>query len=65
MDVISQNRKEEKNGLCCVYLSDGDGKITINKKGLSCLYFPTGATLQYKVKQAFTLTLKTRNERTM
>ena len=37
-----------------VYLSDGNGDITINNKDLS-VYFPT-ATLQYKVKQPFSLT---------
>ena len=37
-----------------VYVSQGNGSITVNKKDLA-EYFPT-ATLQYKVKQPFTLT---------
>jgi small subunit ribosomal protein S9 len=43
-----------KTAVARVYLSDGKGKITINKKDLND-YFPT-ATLQYKVNQPFTLT---------
>tara|TARA_R110002051_G_scaffold159536_3_gene230962 strand:+ start:26653 stop:27039 length:387 start_codon:yes stop_codon:yes gene_type:complete len=53
MDVIHKIGRR-KTAVARVYLSDGDGKITINKKDLA-VYFPT-ATLQYKVKQAFTLT---------
>ncbi|SEP99442.1 30S ribosomal protein S9 [Flavobacterium urocaniciphilum] len=37
-----------------VYVSEGSGNITVNKKEFAT-YFPT-ATLQYKVKQALTLT---------
>ena len=37
-----------------VYLSEGKGKITVNKRDYAD-YFPT-ATLQYKVRQPFTLT---------
>ncbi|MFT6748945.1 MAG: small subunit ribosomal protein S9 [Flavobacterium sp.] len=37
-----------------VYVSEGTGKITVNKKEFTT-YFPT-ATLQYKVMQPFSLT---------
>jgi small subunit ribosomal protein S9 len=37
-----------------VYVSEGTGKITVNKKEFTT-YFPT-ATLQYKVLQPFSLT---------
>ena len=37
-----------------VYVSEGTGNITVNKREFA-VYFPT-ATLQYKVKQALTLT---------
>ena len=37
-----------------LYLSAGNGKITINKRDIA-QYFPT-ATLQYKVRQPFALT---------
>ena len=37
-----------------VYVSEGTGNITVNKREFA-VYFPT-ATLQYKVKQAITLT---------
>jgi small subunit ribosomal protein S9 len=53
MDIIHKIGRR-KTAVARVYLSDGDGKITINKKDLA-IYFPT-ATLQYKVKQAFALT---------
>jgi small subunit ribosomal protein S9 len=53
MDVIHKIGRR-KTAVARVYLSDGDGKITINKKDFA-VYFPT-ATLQYKVKQAFALT---------
>lgn len=53
MDVIHKIGRR-KTAVARVYLSDGDGKITINKKDIA-VYFPT-ATLQYKVKQAFALT---------
>ncbi len=43
-----------KTAVARVYVSKGKGKITINKRDLQ-QYFPT-ATLQYKVKQPFTLT---------
>jgi len=37
-----------------VYVTEGTGNITVNKREFA-VYFPT-ATLQYKVKQALTLT---------
>ena len=43
-----------KTAVARVYVSPGNGNITINKKELGS-YFPT-ATLQYKVRQPFTLT---------
>lgn len=43
-----------KTAVARVYLSEGKGDVTINKKELS-EYFTTGM-LQYKVKQPFTLT---------
>ncbi|RAJ11272.1 30S ribosomal protein S9 [Arenibacter echinorum] len=43
-----------KTAVARVYVTEGKGNITINKRDLSN-YFPT-ATLQYKVKQPFTLT---------
>ena len=43
-----------KTAVARVYVSEGKGNITINQRDLAD-YFPT-ATLQYKVKQPFTLT---------
>ena len=43
-----------KTAVARIYLSEGNGNIVVNKKALE-EYFPT-ATLQYKVKQPFTLT---------
>ncbi|MRT15660.1 30S ribosomal protein S9 [Vitellibacter sp. q18] len=43
-----------KTAVARVYLKEGKGNITINKRELEN-YFPTG-TLQYKVKQALALT---------
>ena len=43
-----------KTAVARVYLSDGNGKITINKRDLDN-YFTT-ATLRYKVKQPLVLT---------
>ncbi|TDQ32319.1 30S ribosomal protein S9 [Zeaxanthinibacter enoshimensis] len=53
MDVIHKIGRR-KTAVARVYLSEGKGNITINKKDLA-EYFPT-ATLQYKVTQPFTLT---------
>ena len=43
-----------KTAVARIYLSEGTGKITVNKRELN-EYFATG-TLQYKVKQPLTLT---------
>lgn len=43
-----------KTAVARIYISEGSGAITVNKKTLE-EYFPT-ATLQYKVKQPFMLT---------
>ncbi len=43
-----------KTAVARIYLTEGTGKITVNKRELEN-YFPTG-TLQYKVRQPFTLT---------
>jgi small subunit ribosomal protein S9 len=43
-----------KNAIARVYMTQGTGKVTINKRDLT-EYFPL-PTLQYKVKQPFLLT---------
>jgi small subunit ribosomal protein S9 len=53
MEIIHKIGRR-KTAVARVYVSKGNGKITINKRDLSD-YFPT-ATLQYKVKQPFSLT---------
>ena len=53
MEVIHKIGRRKTAG-ARVYVSSGKGNITVNKKSLET-YFPT-ATLQYKVKQPFTLT---------
>jgi small subunit ribosomal protein S9 len=53
MDVIHKIGRR-KTAVARVYVSEGKGNITVNKKSLED-YFST-ATLQYKVKQPFTLT---------
>ncbi len=53
MDVIHKIGRR-KTAVARVYISKGKGVITINQRDLA-QYFPT-ATLQYKVKQPFTLT---------
>ena len=53
MEVIHKIGRR-KTAVARVYLSDGKGKITVNKRDLTD-YFPT-ATLQYKVQQPFALT---------
>lgn len=58
MEVIHKIGRR-KTAVARVYLSQGNGNITINKKDLS-VYFPT-ATLQYKVKQPFALTSNDEN----
>ena len=53
MEVIHKIGRR-KTAVARVYVSEGNGNITINKKDLN-VYFPS-ATLQYKVKQPFALT---------
>ena len=53
MEVIHKIGRR-KTAVARVYLSAGKGKITINKRDIAD-YFPT-PTLQYKVKQPFSLT---------
>lgn len=53
MEVIHKIGRR-KTAVARVYVSPGTGNITVNKKELNN-YFTT-ATLQYKVKQPFTLT---------
>jgi small subunit ribosomal protein S9 len=53
MDVIHKIGRR-KTAVARVYVSEGQGNITINKRDLNN-YFTTG-TLQYKVKQPLTLT---------
>lgn len=43
-----------KTAVARVYLTEGSGKITVNKKDVE-VYFPT-ATLQYKVRQPLSMT---------
>lgn len=53
MEVIHKIGRR-KTAVARVYVSQGKGNITINKRDLAD-YFPT-PTLQYKVKQPFSLT---------
>ncbi|MDT0605709.1 30S ribosomal protein S9 [Croceitalea rosinachiae] len=53
MEVVHKIGRR-KTAVARVYVSEGKGNITVNKKPLE-EYFTT-ATLQYKVKQPFTLT---------
>jgi len=53
MDVIHKIGRR-KTAVARVYVSEGKGNITVNKRKLED-YFST-ATLQYKVRQPFTLT---------
>jgi len=53
MEVIHKIGRR-KTAVARVYLADGKGKITINKKDMAA-YFPT-ATLQYKINQPLTMT---------
>ena len=48
-----------KTAVARVYLTEGSGKITVNKKEFAT-YFPT-ATLQYKVLQPLTMTQNAEN----
>ncbi|WP_228236961.1 30S ribosomal protein S9 [Allomuricauda sp. M10] len=53
MEVVHKIGRR-KTAVARVYVSQGSGNITVNKRDLND-YFST-ATLQYKVKQPFTLT---------
>ncbi|MEC7262301.1 MAG: 30S ribosomal protein S9 [Bacteroidota bacterium] len=53
MEVVHKIGRR-KTAVARVYVSEGTGNITVNKRNLND-YFST-ATLQYKVKQPFTLT---------
>jgi small subunit ribosomal protein S9 len=53
MEVIHKIGRR-KTAVARVYVSEGKGNITVNKKELNT-YFPTG-TLQYKVNQPLVLT---------
>ncbi|HLV39502.1 30S ribosomal protein S9 [Xanthomarina sp.] len=53
MEVIHKIGRR-KTAVARVYVAEGTGNITINKKDLA-VYFPT-ATLQYKVNQPLALT---------
>jgi small subunit ribosomal protein S9 len=53
MEVIHKIGRR-KTAVARVYISDGNGNITVNKKEMND-YFTTG-TLQYKVNQPLTLT---------
>ena len=53
MEVIHKIGRR-KTAVARVYVSEGKGNITVNKKDVNT-YFPT-ATLQYKVKQPLALT---------
>lgn len=53
MEVIHKIGRR-KTAVARVYVSEGKGNISVNKRDLEN-YFPT-ATLQYKVKQPLTLT---------
>jgi len=58
MEVIHKIGRR-KTAVARVYLSDGKGNITVNKRDME-KYFTTG-TLQYKVKQALMLTENDKN----
>ncbi len=53
MDIVNTIGRR-KTARARIYLSDGSGKITVNKKDYK-VYFPT-PTLQYTVNQAFVTT---------
>jgi len=48
-----------KTAVARIYLSEGSGVITVNKKDIA-VYFPT-ATLQYKVRQPLSMTSNVEN----
>lgn len=53
MDLVNTSGRR-KDAVARLYLSEGKGKFTINKRDYKD-YFPTG-TLQYKINQPFELT---------
>ena len=53
MEVIHKSGRR-KTAVARVYVSEGKGNITVNKKDMAT-YFPT-ATLQYKVNQPIVMT---------
>jgi small subunit ribosomal protein S9 len=53
MDVTNTSGRR-KDAVARLYLSEGKGKFTINKRDYTD-YFPTG-TLQYKINQPFEIT---------
>ena len=53
MEVVNKIGRR-KTAVARVYVTEGSGNITVNKKDFSD-YFTTG-TLQYKIKQPFALT---------
>ncbi len=58
MEVIHKIGRR-KTAVARVYVSEGKGNITVNKKDIAA-YFPT-ATLQYKVNQPLMLTENEKN----
>lgn len=52
--AVTHKIGRRKTAVARIYLSEGNGDITVNKKKLE-EYFPT-AVLQYKVRQPFMLT---------
>ncbi len=58
MEVIHKIGRR-KTAVARVYVSQGNGTITVNQRDLAD-YFPT-ATLQYKVRQPFSLTETDKN----
>ena len=58
MEVIHKIGRR-KTAVARVYVSQGNGNITVNQRELAD-YFPT-ATLQYKVRQPFSLTETDKN----
>ncbi|MDE0917623.1 MAG: 30S ribosomal protein S9 [Flavobacteriales bacterium] len=51
---VTNTSGRRKDAVARLYLSEGEGKFTINKRDYTD-YFPTG-TLQYKINQPFEIT---------
>ena len=51
---VTNTSGRRKDAVARLYLSEGEGKFTINKRDYA-EYFPTG-TLQYKINQPFEIT---------